>query len=74
VQGEVALGKQARITHWRFKAEELRTLSEVMRAQPAKEAMSAVADNLDRMADREEERLGRSPHFPDFDPPDGEPW
>jgi hypothetical protein len=60
-----------RVTHWRFKAEELRMLSEVMRAQAAKEGMGLAADSLSRMADREEARIAqRSPHFPDFDPPD----
>jgi hypothetical protein len=62
---------KARIDHWRFKAEELRMLSEVMRAQAAKDGMSVAADSLSRMADREEARsIERSPHFPDFDPPD----
>jgi hypothetical protein len=62
---------KARIDHWRFKAEELRMLSEVMRAQVAKDGMSEAAEALSRMADREEARLvERSPHFPDFSPPD----
>ena len=65
------MGKHARVTHWRFKAEELRMLSDVMRAQAAKEAVSTAAATLDRMADREEARLTKiSPHFPDFDPPE----
>jgi hypothetical protein len=65
------MGRRERITHWRYKAEELRMLSEVMRAQIAKEGMLAAADSLTRMAEREEARLiERSPHFPDFDSPD----
>jgi hypothetical protein len=65
------MDRKARVTQWRFKAEELRVLSEVMRAQAAKEGMSLAADSLVRMADREEAWLAeRSPHFPDFDPPD----
>jgi len=65
------MNRKAQVTHWRYRAEELRMLSEVMRAQAAKEGMSLAADSLIRMADREEARLAeRSPHFPDFDPPD----
>jgi|KBSSwiStaDraftv2_1062776.scaffolds.fasta_scaffold1469049_1 hypothetical protein len=65
------MGRNGRITHWRFKAEELRMLSEVMRAQAAKDGMRLAADSLTRMADREDAQLAeRSPHFPDFDPPD----
>jgi hypothetical protein len=65
------MASRERITHWRFKAEELRTLSEVMRAQAAKEGMVSAADALTSMADKEEARLlERSPHFPDFEPPD----
>jgi len=63
----------ARITQWRFKAEELRTLGDVMKVQAARETMMQVAHHWDLLADRAEaaswmidERL---PHFPDFDPP-----
>jgi hypothetical protein len=65
---------RTRITQWRFKAEELRTLSDVMKVQAAREAMAQVARQWDRMADRAElaNRFpddDRLPHFPDFAPP-----
>jgi hypothetical protein len=70
---ERAMTDQARITLWRFKAEELRTLSDVMKVQEAREAMAQVAKQWDLLADRAEstgllidERL---PHFPDFSAP-----
>lgn len=64
----------ARITQWRFKAEELRTLSDVMKVQAAREALAQVAEQWDRMANCAEiaNRFPddvRLPHFPDFDPP-----
>jgi len=65
---------QARITQWRFKAEELRALSEVMKVQSERESMARTAKQWDRMA-RNAERVNRLadddrlPHFPDFSPP-----
>jgi hypothetical protein len=65
---------QTRITQWRFKAEELRTLSDVMKVQAARESMARTAAQWDRMADNAEvaNRFAdddRLPHFPDFAPP-----
>ena len=65
---------QTRITQWRFKAEELRILSDVMKVQDTREAMARVADQWDRMASDAEiaNRFtddDRLPHFPDISPP-----
>jgi hypothetical protein len=64
---------QTRITQWRFKAEELRALSDVMKVQDARKALAQIAEQWELLADRAEsagklvdERL---PHFPDFSPP-----
>jgi hypothetical protein len=66
---------QTRITLWRFKAEELRALSDVMKVQEARETMARTAAQWDRMADTAERAKpvavddDRLPHFPDFSPP-----
>ena len=63
---------QSRITLWRFKAEELRTLSDVMKVQEAREALAQVAKHWDLVADQAESAAlidERLPHFPDFSAP-----
>ena len=65
---------QTRITQWRFKAEELRALSNVMKVQAARESMARTAAQWDRMAKNAElanpfAEDNRLPHFPDFSPP-----
>jgi hypothetical protein len=62
-----------RITQWRFKAEELRALSDVMKVQDARKALAQIAEQWELLADRAESASQlvdeRLPHFPDFSPP-----
>jgi hypothetical protein len=41
-----------RASHWRQRAEELRTIADGMRETVARSSLMTVADDLDRMAER----------------------
>jgi hypothetical protein len=47
--------------HWRKRAEEARTMAELMNAIPSREAMLRIAKDYEQLAKRAEERATRSP-------------
>ena len=49
--------------HWRYRAEEIRTLAEDMNNEDARQIMLRIAVDYDRLAKLTEERIRSSPHL-----------
>lgn len=46
--------------HWRYRAEEIRTLADDMRDERSREAMLRIAEDYDLLAQRAQERRDRA--------------